>query len=214
MVLKIYRRIILCIVVLCTLVTVFNPAISVYAKSQEETLNNNNMEILSNQFNLTNEEKIEVAIISKYMSFDKERFIPVFDVEKAEKDNIPSKLIEEGKIFNQNIIDNELENSDDNEISTYAGKTYVTKKGTNWYQVGLSGSWCKKIVGWIGNGATWLVSTLVTAIPIIGPVAGPLVAGIMNIGTTALKQYVNTGITIELRKYINASGWSVTYWRQ
>lgn len=165
-----------------------------------------------NEFNLTEDEIADVNIISKYMEVDSVNGTVTFNIEKAKQNGVSNELLLEGEKFNSEVKEFQYENS--NEPSLYKGRTYLRKMGTNWYQVGISGFWCKKIVGWVGNGAKWVASALIASIPVIGPVASVVANALVSIGQTVLKRYVNTGIVIELKKYRYTSGWMVNYWRQ
>ena len=164
---------------------------------------------------ITYAKEVEIAdvnIISKYMEFDSVNGTVTFNIEKAKQNGVSNELLLEGEKFNSEVKEFQYENS--NEPSLYKGRTYLRKMGTNWYQVGISGFWCKKIVGWVGNGAKWVASALIASIPVIGPVASVVANALVSIGQTVLKRYVNTGIVIELKKYRYTSGWMVNYWRQ
>ncbi len=190
-------------------VTTLAPSIT-YAKEVNKN-DDISMQVI-NEFNLTEDEIADVNIISKYMEVDSVNGTVTFNIEKAKQNGVSNELLLEGEKFNSEVKEFQYENS--NEPSLYKGRTYLRKMGTNWYRVGISGFWCKKIVGWVGNGAKWVASALIASIPVIGPVASVVANALVSIGQTVLKRYVNTGIVIELKKYRYTSGWMVNYWRQ
>lgn len=95
-----------------------------------------------NEFNLTKAEIADVNIISKYMEVDSVNGTVTFNIEKAKQNGVSNELLLEGEKFNSEVKEFQYENS--NETSFYKGRTYLRKIGTNWYQVSISGFWCKK----------------------------------------------------------------------
>lgn len=167
---------------------------------------------LIEKFELSDEEKKDILIISKYTKFDYDRGIPLFDIESAKKDNIENRLLLEAEEFNKSMNDIGTEFSEDS--TTYKGSNYFKVMGTNWYRVGLSSGVCKFLTNGLVNGSKWIVTALIAIIPIIGPYAAIVANAIISLGETVLKLYTKTGIVIELRKNIFASGWDIDYWRQ
>ena len=95
-----------------------------------------------NEFNLTKAEIADVNILSKYMEVDSVNGTVTFNIEKAKQNGVSNELLLEGEKFNSEVKEFQYENS--NETSFYKGRTYLRKIGTNWYQVSISGFWCKK----------------------------------------------------------------------
>lgn len=173
-------------------------------------------QISLNDFELTEQELKDAEIISKYLSFDYEKGIPIFNQAQAESDNVEERILIEGQSYNQDmnkLLESELE-SPNNEISTYKGSNYFTVMGNNWYRVGLSSFVCKTLSSGLANGASWVVTTLIALIPVIGPYAAVVGKVLIKLGTSVLKRYTKSGIVVEMKKNIFNPGWDVNYWQQ
>lgn len=148
------------------------------------------------------------AFLQRYMNYNTEDRIPVFDVERAKADKADSKLIEDAIEYNSSVEEVR------DEASTYAGRTYFRKVTNSKYEVGLSSSHCKLIINGMKWGGKWVIKTLLSLIPGIGWLAEKVGGWLINAGTKVLKKYTSTGILITVQKNIFTSGWDISHRRQ
>lgn len=179
-------------------------AAQVYADSESYKMN------LLDDIGLTEQDINDLNILSNYLKYDDNRGIYLYDVEKAKKNNIDSRLIEEAELYNKDL--DEIAEELKEEGNERKGRTYFKVIGSAYYEIGLSSTICKKIITISKNGAKALAAFLIGLFPPIAPFVTPIANLFITQIAKNLKKYTSSGVVIKIRKM--SGKWNVWYYQQ
>lgn len=191
-------------VLIITLSIILPSAAQIYADSENYKINS------LKEIGLTEQDINDLNLLSNYLKYNDNKGIHLYDIEKAKKNNIDSRLIEEAELYNKDLeeISKELKE----EGNERKGRTYFKVRGSAYYEIGLSSIICKKIITISKNGAKSLAAFLIGLFPPIAPFVAPIADLFINQIAKNLKKYTKSGVVIKIRKM--SGNWHIWYYQQ
>ena len=160
---------------------------------------------------LTQQDINDLNIISKYMKYDKDKRVYLYDIDKAKESGVEDRLIKESEGYNKTLLEY-ADSLPEDEQQEKRGSTYFKIKGGNNFEIGLSSTVCKKIINIAKNGAKAVAGFLIGLFPPIAPFVGPIANLFINKIAKELKKYTSTGVVLRIQKM--SGEWHVWYYKQ
>lgn len=158
---------------------------------------------------LTEQDIKDLEILSKFMEYDEDKKIYLYDINRLKENGVEDRLIKEAEAYNKSLLEFADALAKEENQQEEKGKLYLKIKGAYNYELGLNSLACKTIINLARDGAKAIAGFLIGLFPQIASFVGPISNLFINKFDKQLENYTSSGVVISKDSKIIEARWTV-----